>query len=104
MSVVQLVTPDLDSRIGRSYLLSNLKAVVRGCVVDDEHPDVDAGLANDAVYALAEVPAIAIARHNDVDATHRANTVIVIGTATISFGPRQHYGGVVVYAVLDSTS
>jgi hypothetical protein len=57
----------LDPVVSLHETLGHRGRVVRGEVVDDEHPHVDAALAEDAVHAPLEHVGIPVARHDHRD-------------------------------------
>jgi len=72
VALVGLVDVDLDPRIGGGQLAGDVRRVVGRGVVDDEHPEVDAGvLVQDAAHAVGEEMAVLEARDDNTDAAHR---------------------------------
>ena len=76
MPGVHAVATGLDAVVLSGERDRDIAAVVGRRVVNDEHPDVDAGLVEHAAHALAEEVPVPVARDDDADTRERLHVQI----------------------------
>ena len=70
MAPIDRMAKVIDSGVAARKFLGDLVRVVRRSVVDDQHPNVDVWLREDALDAFWKEMRVVIARDNHVDSAH----------------------------------